>query len=536
MGVQADIVFRRWLIAIRLIPWIWGIALAVTLTGGMTLADFCIVDDHHEALWLGGSDGFPFSGIWPALLKTEVGHLGSGGRFRPIYFLYLEFEAWLFGDRPGIYHALRVLYFGLFLGSAGQIAARCIGLLPALALTAGIAGLNFWSNLWTLSLGPAEQLATLGISIFVISCGTIVPRIVLGQCIPLWALPLASLGIAVAVGSKENFVYLLAILGPLMLTMAVTRRLQAISAVLALPALVVPGLVLYAVGSAAGSSQDFYGFDNSIIHRLTELLMSSFFALFAFAAVVLAVPLSLLVHRRSSLTRPQRWRATIVFLGFTILLAVYILWEIFFYNGRLPSGIRYDFPILLLPLCIALGFAAYIRYTLIQGGGWRWRYFQLAFVLLAALYLYPFEAPFSLRVAVNAAVARTTAFRHDFGALRTKASEHPDWPIILEPNSPWDYEVIDSFKVWAKFFQVTNPLLLRVQIAPKDINGQFEQSLTGQMQRWGTAGTPGKFGALPDPLMLFSLNKRCFGIGFWQPIVSPCMPLVFQPDRYIPHG
>ncbi len=146
--------------------------------------------------------------------------------------------------------------------------------------------------------------------------------------------------------------------------------------------------------SIAGNSQDFYGADNSIAHRLAEMLAlpqlraQPFLVPFAFAAMILAMPLSLLAYRRSPIPRPQCLRAIVVFLGFTGFLALYMLWELFFYNGRLPSGIRYDFPILLLPPSIALGFAAFVRYTLLPGGGWRWRCVQLAFLALTVPYLY----------------------------------------------------------------------------------------------------------------------------------------------------
>jgi hypothetical protein len=96
--------------------------------------------------------------------------------------------------------------------------------------------------------------------------------------------------------------------------------------------------------------------------------------------------------------------------------------------------------------------------------------------------------------------------------------------------------VVYAFHVWQTFFKVTNPILLRVEIAPKNINGSFEQWLTDQMQSWGTSGLPGRFQALPDSVPLAGLDKRCFGIGYWRPIVSPCVPLEFQPGRYVPRG
>jgi hypothetical protein len=121
-------------------------------------------------------------------------------------------------------------------------------------------------------------------------------------------------------------------------------------------------------------------------------------------------------------------------------------------------------------------------------------------------------------------------------ALQTVASAHPDWPIVLEPNLPWDYKLVYAFHVWQTFFKVTNPVLLRVEIAPKNINGSFEQWLTDQMQTWGTKELPGTFEALPDSAQLDKLDKHFFGIGYWHSIASPCVPLEFQPGRYIPRG
>jgi hypothetical protein len=333
--VVNDMKLRPWQTRMHSAPWVWGLALAVMTIGGMVLADFCIVDDWLVVRWFGDGDGLPFSRIWPALLETEVGGVGSAGRFRPIFFLHLELEAWLFGDRAGLYQALRVLYFGLFLGAVGRVAVRCIGLLPAFALVAGIAGLGFWSDLWTRSLGPTEQLALLGISLVLVACDTIVPRFVAGQHIPGWALPVASLGTAIAAGSKENFIFLLVVLGPAALVTVVARRLNRVSAILAVPPLIVPALVIYALYSIAGNSQDFYGADNSITHRLAEMLAlpqlraQPFLVPFAFAAMVLAMPLSLLAYRRSPIPRPQRLRAIMVFLCFTSFLALYMLWNCF---------------------------------------------------------------------------------------------------------------------------------------------------------------------------------------------------------------
>ena len=67
-------------------------------------------------------------------------------------------------------------------------------------------------------------------------------------------------------------------------------------------------------------------------------------------------------------------------------------------------------------------------------------------------------------------------------------------------------------------------------------NDTFEQWLTDQMRTWATVGLPGTFQPLPDPASLAGLDGCCFGIGYWRPIVSPCTPLEFRPQRYLPRG
>jgi len=128
------------------------------------------------------------------------------------------------------------------------------------------------------------------------------------------------------------------------------------------------------------------------------------------------------------------------------------------------------------------------------------------------------------------------AHRHDLSVTRATTSVHPDWPIVLEPNSPWDYEPVDRFHVWARFFGIANPLMLRVEITPGNLT-KFEQWLVGQMQHWAAVGEVwNNFQPLPDPTELKKRNGHCFAIGFWHPVVSPCRSLDFSPDRYIPHG
>ncbi len=510
--------------------WGWGFIVVMALTGPMVLAGFSIIDDHTQIAWF--NDGLSASRLWSNFLHTEVGKLGSGGRFRPVFYAYLELEAWVLGDRAGIYHALRILYFGLFLGAAGWTAAHCIKPIFAAALVALIAGLSFWANLWCVSFGPAEQIASIGISLLLIAGVTIVSRLVADDPVPIWALPLASVGVAIAAGSKENFVFLLGALAVLVATLAMTRRLRPLSVLLALPPLIVPALGLYALVSASHNAKDFYGVDNSVAHRLAMLLQEPVFLLFAIGAVGFAGWLSLYAWRHSPLERQRLRRLILIFVGLISFLAAYILWEVFFYNGRLPSGTRYDFPVALLPLAIAIGCAGFVRAAALRCEGACQRVARGALIAFAAIYLLTFHLTLSMPYAAVRLVARSTEFRRDFLTARTMTAIHSEWPIVLEAGSPSDFEKVDSFGVWARFYDVSNPVMLRIVIPPRNIQATFDQWLADQMTGWGRDGVPGKFKPLPDPATLETFGQHCFVVGFGQPIVSPCARLPLRPARY----
>lgn len=517
------------------LPFIVGLSLAVLLAWRMIYADFCIIDDYVQVLWITPGSILHPSNFWSSLLQTEVGHLGSGGRFRPTYFAYLELETWLFGDRPDIFHAIRILYFGLFLGACGKAAAKSIGLIPSLIIVALIAGFAFWNNLWTWSLGPAEQIAVLGVSLVILAYSTIVSRLVKDEPIPFWALPLAGVGTAIAAGSKENFAWLFAPLLFAAAVMLMRRRMSVLSAALTLPTMTIPILVVYALLSASRNVQDFYGADNSVVHRLSVLLTQPVLSGIAFGSLLFAVVIVIIAYRHAQKPRDAFNRGAAAFLAVVLFLALDILWEIFFYDGRVPSGIRYDFPIMLLPIAIGVSFAGFVRFAFED-----LPLVKLAVTLLAigvtAFEVFHSGHAYSLPQASAMARERTQAFRRDWQRMRTLVDVHPNWPIVLEPYLPWDGEPIDSFYKWEDFFSVKNPILVGDTIPAGNLHNSFERDYANTIKGWSLKGKPeSRLRALPDPKALVALNGQCFAIGFYRPPVSPCTPLPFHPERYIPH-
>src|SRR5690242_9243307 len=67
-----------------------GTALSVYLIGGAVFSGFSTLDDHEIIAWQGQD-------LWSRISSTELGHYGVGERFRPVMYLLMIGESFLFG-------------------------------------------------------------------------------------------------------------------------------------------------------------------------------------------------------------------------------------------------------------------------------------------------------------------------------------------------------------------------------------------------------------------------------------------------------
>src|SRR5262249_5115004 len=111
-----------------------GFGLSTILIGPLAFTGFSILDDHHLIAWLGGEHYLRLENFWSALMSTEIGQFGSGGRFRPVLFIIMIFEAWLWGDNPTGYHVVQVIWFGIFLSAVAWASFRSIGFIAGSAV------------------------------------------------------------------------------------------------------------------------------------------------------------------------------------------------------------------------------------------------------------------------------------------------------------------------------------------------------------------------------------------------------------------
>jgi hypothetical protein len=505
-------------------PWIIGLFIAATILAPTIYSWYDTIDDHVIVQWLGPTHALSLNGVWNQLTDMHFGplaDLGDKTRFRPVFHCYWLIETALLGDNPSLYHALRAAYFGLFLGALIWLSAPTLGIAIATLATALFALRPFWGGVWAYTFGVAEQIAAVGLAIAAVGYG---------QAIFAWlnkkprdcrAVLIVSVGTAIAIGSKENFLFLLL---PLAATIGAFYRLRSLRSVyfaVSLPFIVFSVFCFVKVASInIGARVDEYGYDLSLSHLIHGLFAAPGFLAFALTSEVGAIIAAYIALRNSTLERQRLVSAAQAFLLCVTLLCAYLIWEMFFYNGRLPSGMRYDFPFRLLPMIIVGAFAAFLIVVFPSNA----RRLRLAAVLCLSLVATWKPTDFNFRVVYDRALKeslRTQKFHTDLDKLASKARLNPTWPIVIEVDNVWDYEPAKTFDAWAAYKAIMNPVVLHVAIPANTAMSPFEAELVQLMKKWAAQGLHGHFAPI-DNFSRFLTEGRCLVVSA-APIIDPTL-------------
>jgi hypothetical protein len=177
-------------------------------------AKFGPIDDHEQLIWMGPDGHLPWSQFWSTFIdKTEVGHWGHTGRFRPAYYFLRVGETVVFGDHPRAWYAGVLVLFAIACALLGYTASLWLWRAvdgtpawlngPAVVISAAVgsflfAGLYAWSGIVG-RLGPAELLGLAAAGVVLLS----LTKLSLG-CPRWWWIP-ALLGVTASTFSKESF-------------------------------------------------------------------------------------------------------------------------------------------------------------------------------------------------------------------------------------------------------------------------------------------------------------------------------------------
>jgi hypothetical protein len=500
---------RRKLIAVLVIA--LGFFASLCLIGGLAQSKLGLTDENDLPQYVGARGTIGFSEIPRVLVTTtEVGEFGLSQRFRPTYYLLRVTETALWGLDGRAWYRWRIVMFGVVIAIMFWLYVQCTGLIFGAALTAYTLSFSMWIDIWTRSTGPSEQYAALGTAVYALGVWFFVKRWLMCGKLTAACLMMAA-GAVIAMGSKENMLLLepslIATLG-----LGIWHRLIGFVGALTLVVAIAFGvwiassIIVYFVG---GKVQDIYGNSLHVSLFRSHAMIIVYRVIAVAAAAILLV--AMLLRRAGKPGRLERYLAqTQIHVGFGLVILIVFVFNLAFYTGQIPTGIRYDFPALLaLPALIAL--------VLKISGDTASLFDQRAIsekitgsLLLVWMLVFAGGALLELPAAAAANVVRNSAFEASLGHAQLMTREHPDWPIYVKSFNYLDYEPIQALAFFFIARGINNPRYLVYVANPyNEPRSEFQSSLERTLTSESQAGYADR-GYLPLPVTPSQQSGKCF--------------------------
>jgi len=490
-------------------------AFSLALTGRqITQANWGLIDDHEVFTYLGSDLRLPFGEIWETLItKTEVGQLQ--GRFRPTFYILKLTETSLLGADVHLWYLVNSACFAIFLASIWWGLVRFIGVWLSGALTAAIAVLPMWADIWS-RLGPSEIFGTACLGLMLFAADAIL--FAEGRRLRLCAAVALTLFAIVLAGLKETFVPVAAGLPAFVLGYAVITRRLPLSLVAALGLLLTASIVaigVVVVREMRSAGADYYGRSAGPIVTVRYALLGLIDGV-ARTWWVWVLPIALL--QLLKVIPARSWKQRVLesgpaFAAYAFLIAMYAA-QCGLYRMLFPHNNRYDFPAMLLIPLTACILIAEIVYKL----GPRYPKRTVDHALCAAAFFVVFflvtshlGQPPALASAVKRNIETSQAFFTDVQRLAQLAKAAPERPIIIEAGGPLAFEGIHSLQQFLTALGVQNTISVRYH-RNEHARGPLLENLQQQAMKMETART-----STLTPLAE-AWEKRaggCFSIGLY---------------------
>ncbi len=498
-----------------------SLALALGVFGRSIWMDWTMFDDHQIMQFVGPGRGLSFSEMWALLPQTEIGQYGVSLRFRPTYWFLRLLECVLWGARPALWHAFRVLILVLSLSVFWTLLTRCLGWVAAGLLCAYTLTFPYWAEIFTL-LGPGETYAVGGLALYLLGMHRMAQRLQNGVKAGLFPCAALFIGSLLSIGSKENFVLLAiptAYLGFLAVRHKDAMAIIAASASAMFALYVASGAVL----AVAHQGVDVYAHPVDPLDRVVRVFQSlrevrsqtPLLMLVTLAVVpgALALTARAAGSARKPLLKAQGW--------LTILSLVYLS-QLLFYNGEWPTGTRYDFPgLLYIPatLVILSAYSTRVIHSADQSNFSR--VWQLAISLALAVLILVRGYGGSVKF-VEGMVQSSNQFVQSIEETALILRAHPDHALVLESGSVSDYEFVFSHEEFLRAYGVENKIFLRLHgYSVATAVYTQETKLVTHLTEVSSAGAKG-FTPLND---LGVFGPKCYSLSLSTPIATECTPI-----------
>lgn len=486
----------------RIVPWLIFAIFGFYLIGTNFQAKMGKIDDHEIEMFLGSDGKINIVEIPKVIAGTEVGKWGKYERFRPSYYTLRVIESSLWRDNAFLWYATRYVMLVVVMGLGYLILARILPKLIAMLSIFYLLTLPMWADVLT-RLGPSEIYAAVGVTMF--GYGLIT------QLDWLWFV-----GYLIAVGSKENLLFLLPVLGIWFLIQIIQKKVTTKQAILAATAIAYTVWILGGIVLATRlSGTDVYGTNISYVDRLKLLWSHKRYIIetqhLLFAAVV---SLGMLVESMVRRKNPK-------YFWIMLMLGVIVASQYIFYDNTLPTNMRYDFPGVVVMRLLNIIPVAWMlelvkdnkRQILIKAG----LVGLMAGILGFQIFRHGYT-PIRLRAIVNK--NQTLTFEQTLNPLISKLKSNPDKTLVMVSDYYLDYEPIVSISRFLRAKGVSNTIALDYRIVETDPQNSLKLELEDELIKVREGG------AVTEVFSNFEKYDQtetdCYSITFQKRLESNC--------------
>jgi hypothetical protein len=413
------------------------------------------------------------------------------GRFRPSFQLIRMFELYLFDANVFLYQALRFIIFYVFLLIVIIQIINYNGLLYGSLISLILLMSNYWSDIFTRII-TSEFYVLLGLVFFIPACFKVNKVIKEKHNSTIFIYLIAVfylLSGLIVMGSKENFIFLIII--PIYFTYLLYKnKFFNFSIIFANIMLIIFPIIitfimldffLFTKENVSGFGQFNYFIIFKLIYKFLKIFILDWFFIFT----ILLVLITLLKSKNREILIKSKTRILALLKTFFpcfFLIVVLLIFQLTFYTAQIPTGMRYDFPALFLFIIFCTWQIKLIeQYLLILGYNYSHiRNLILVYLFSCILIFNPMnfykQYQDSLKHKNN-----TIAFNATIANIVKHAKSFPEKNIIINTHNVWDYELIFSINRFLNYYNIKNPMYLKVHFKKNDYSTSVEHEFVNRI-------------------------------------------------------
>ncbi len=429
----------------KLLPIVVFAVFGYYLMGGLFSAKLGMIDDHEIPYFLGSDGVITLTELPKVIGMTEIGAWGEYLRFRPSYYMLRVIETMLWRDNATMWFVARYVLLVLSMWMAFRIMSKYFPKILSYLFIFYVLTMPFWPDLLT-RLGPSEIYGVPALLGFAYGYVFKKPWILL-------------ISYVLAVGAKENFLFLLPLLllwvWQMMREHKMTKSLWAASILAIGFTIWVVSAILVATGRAGA---DIYGETISYRYRVTRFVWDipkiiSERKMWVSVATYIAMIIGFIKKPNDKAIIPTLLSMTIIY---GIIASQYI-----FYPNQIPTLMRYDFPVMMLFRVADLIALYYVINQIFSH--WSKKLVTPALYVLIGTFMIVLivRSQYNLIIMQGSkVVANTNSFNTKLETIYNRARQEPDANLVFVSKFWLDFEPTISVSRHLTAKEVNNKMIL----------------------------------------------------------------------------